>query len=78
VSERRKYLAGVMALVGMVAAAFPLLTLAFCDAISGCTDTGARSLFGGSYVFDDFALVSRGCPGQRHHHAAALVGYLER
>ena len=60
VSERRKYLAGVAALVGMVTAAFPLLTLAFCDSIAGCTDTGSRSLFGGSYVFDDFALVLKG------------------
>ena len=44
----------------MVAAAFPLLTLAFCDSIAGCTDTGARAMFGGSYVVDDFALVLKG------------------
>ncbi|HEX5630024.1 MAG TPA: NADH-quinone oxidoreductase subunit N [Acidimicrobiia bacterium] len=60
VGDDRKYLAGVTALVGMVAAAFPLLTLAMCDSIAGCSDTGARSLFGGSYVFDDFALVLKG------------------
>lgn len=60
VGEGKKYLAGVVALVGMVAAAFPLLTVAFCDAIAGCSDTGARTLFGGSYVVDDFALVLKG------------------
>jgi NADH-quinone oxidoreductase subunit N len=59
-SDRLKYLAGVTALVGLVAAAFPLLTLATCGELSGCTDTGVRSLFGGSYVVDDFALVLKG------------------
>jgi NADH-quinone oxidoreductase subunit N len=58
--ERLKYVAGVTAIVGLVAAAFPLLTLAFCGDIDGCTDTGARVLFGGSYVVDDFALVLKG------------------
>ena len=58
--ERLKYLAGVTALVGMVAAVFPLLTMAFCESISGCTDTGARVMFGGSYAIDDFALVLKG------------------
>lgn len=58
--EDRKYLAGVTALVGLVAAAFPLLTLAVCGDIEGCTDTGARVLFGGSYIVDDFALVLKG------------------
>jgi NADH-quinone oxidoreductase subunit N len=59
-SDRLKYLAGVTALVGLVAAAFPLLTLATCGELSSCTDTGVRSLFGGSYVVDDFALVLKG------------------
>lgn len=58
--ERLKYLAGVTALVGLVAAAFPLLSLSMCGDIAGCTDTGVRSLFGGSYVVDDFALVMKG------------------
>jgi len=58
--DRLKYLAGVTALVGLVAAAFPLLTLATCGELGGCTDTGVRSLFGGSYVIDDFALVLKG------------------
>jgi NADH-quinone oxidoreductase subunit N len=58
--DRLKYLTGVTALVGMVAAAFPLLTLAFCGDLTGCTDTGIRTMFGGSYIVDDFALVLKG------------------
>jgi NADH-quinone oxidoreductase subunit N len=58
--ERLKYMAGVTALVGMVAAAFPLITLALCDELSGCTDTGARVMFGDSYVVDEFSLVLKG------------------
>jgi NADH-quinone oxidoreductase subunit N len=60
VSERKKYLAGVVALVGLTAAIFPLTTLALCSDLVGCTDTGARVMFGGSYVVDDFALVFKG------------------
>jgi NADH-quinone oxidoreductase subunit N len=60
VPESRKWLAGVVGLVGLTAAAFPLLTLSACDALSGCTDTGARVLFDGSYVVDDFSLVLKG------------------
>jgi len=59
-SDRRKYLAGVTALVGLTAAAFPLLTLAVCGDLTNCADTGSRVLFGGSYVIDDFALVLKG------------------
>lgn len=59
-SEGRKYLVGVTALVGMSAALFPLLTLAFCGELQGCSDEGARVLFGGSFVVDDFALVLKG------------------
>ena len=44
--DRLKYLAGVTALVGLVAAALPLLTLATCGEISGCTDAGPRVMFG--------------------------------
>lgn len=58
--DRLKYLVGVTALLGLVAAAVPLLTLAFCGDISGCTDAGERVMFGGSYVVDDFALVLKG------------------
>ena len=56
----RKYLAGVVGLVGLVAAAFPLLTMAACSDLAGCTDTGVRAMFDGSYVVDDFALVLKG------------------
>jgi NADH-quinone oxidoreductase subunit N len=58
--ERLKHLVGVTAVLGLVAAAIPLLTIAFCGDITGCTDTGTRVLFGGSYVIDDFALVLKG------------------
>jgi NADH-quinone oxidoreductase subunit N len=60
VSEGRKWIAGVVGLVGLTAAAFPLLTLAACDALSACTDTGPRVMFDGSYVVDDFSLVLKG------------------
>ena len=57
VPERLKYLVGVTALLGLVAAALPLITLAACSGIAGCAATGPRVLFGGSYVVDDFALI---------------------
>ena len=60
VPERLKYLVGVTALLGLVAAALPLITLAACSGIAGCAATGPRVLFGGSYVVDDFALVLKG------------------
>jgi NADH-quinone oxidoreductase subunit N len=60
VGESRKYLVGVVALLGLVAASFPLLTMSLCSELAGCTDTGARAMFGGSYVVDDFALVMKG------------------
>lgn len=58
--ERLKYLAGVTALLGLVAAVFPLITMSLCGDLAGCTDSGARVMFGGSYVVDDFALVLKG------------------
>jgi NADH-quinone oxidoreductase subunit N len=78
VSETRKYLVGVVSLMGLAAAAFPLLTLALCSDLPGCADTGAREMFGGSYVVDEFALVLKGL-----FIASAIitlllsVGYLE-
>ena len=54
VAPRRRWLAGAAGIVGLLAAAVPLLTLAYSDA------GGPRSLFGGSYVVDDFALVLKG------------------
>ena len=37
-------------LLGLVAASFPLLTLALCDSIEGCSGSTPRAMFGGSYV----------------------------
>ncbi len=58
--EDRKYIVGVIGLVGLMAAAFPLLTLGLCDNLPFCDENTARVLFGGSYVVDDFALVLKG------------------
>jgi len=58
--EDRKYVVGVIGLVGLIAAAFPLLTLSLCENLSFCDGETARVLFGGSYVVDDFALVLKG------------------
>ena len=58
--EDRKYLVGVVGLVGLIAAAFPLITLGLCEDLSFCSGETARTLFGGSYVVDDFALVLKG------------------
>jgi NADH-quinone oxidoreductase subunit N len=59
VPPARRWLAGVAGLVGLVAAFLPLLTLANCEALFSC-QAGTRSMFGGSYVVDDFALVLKG------------------
>ena len=59
VSEERKHLVGVVGLVGLVGAAIPLLTLATCEDLFSC-GSGTRSMFDGSYVVDDFALVLKG------------------
>ena len=52
VAPRLRWLAGAAGIAGLLCAAVPLLTLA-------CAD-GPRSMFGGSYVVDDFALVLKG------------------
>ncbi len=52
VAPRRRWLAGAAGIVGLLAAAVPLLTLAH--------SSGPRAMFGGSYVVDDFALVLKG------------------
>jgi NADH-quinone oxidoreductase subunit N len=59
VPPERRWTAGVVGLVGLVAASFPLVTLALCEDLTSCEAT-ARSLFGGSYVIDEFALVLKG------------------
>jgi len=59
-SENSKWTASTIAGLGMLAAAVPLLTLAMRDE--------PTSLFGGSYVVDDFSLVLKG--------VFLLAGYL--
>jgi len=51
-SEHSRWTASSVAGIGLLAALVPLLTLGVSD--------DARSLFGGSYVVDDFALVLKG------------------
>ncbi|MCB1247446.1 MAG: NADH-quinone oxidoreductase subunit N, partial [Acidimicrobiia bacterium] len=55
----RKSLAAITAMVGLFVALVPVLTLAFCDSLEFCT-AGDRTLFGGSYVVDGYALVLQG------------------
>ena len=57
---RRKYLVAIVGVLGLFAAAVPILTLAFCGSLDMCTDTGARILFDGSYVVDTYSLVLKG------------------
>jgi NADH-quinone oxidoreductase subunit N len=54
VAPRRRWLAGAAGIAGLLAAAMPLLTLAYSPSGS------PRAMFGGSYVVDDFALVLKG------------------
>ena len=58
--EDRKYLVGVISLVGLLAAALPLLTLGLCSEVAFCSGETTRVMFGGSYVVDQFALVMKG------------------
>jgi NADH-quinone oxidoreductase subunit N len=59
-ATRRKYLVAIIAILGLFAAFVPVLTLGFCASLDFCTDTGARVMFGGSYVVDTYALVMSG------------------
>jgi NADH-quinone oxidoreductase subunit N len=59
VAPRHRWVAGVVGLVGLVAAGLPLLTLAGCGGLFSCAPE-PRVLFGGAYVVDDFALVLKG------------------
>ena len=54
---RQKYLVAIVGVIGLFAASIPVFTLAFCGSLDFCTDTGTRSLFDGSYVFDEYSLV---------------------
>jgi NADH-quinone oxidoreductase subunit N len=78
VPPRLRWLAGALGVAGLLGAVVPLVTLANCERLTGCA-SGARYLFGGSYVVDDFALVLKGL----FLVAGALVllasvGYLRR
>lgn len=53
VARPRKFLTAVVGIVGLSAAAVPLVLLAV-------SDVATRSLLGGSFVVDDFALVLKG------------------
>ena len=52
-SEHSRWTASSIASFGFLAAFVPLVTL-------GVSDVGARSMFGGAYVVDDFSLVLKG------------------
>ena len=52
-SDRRKYFTALVGIVGIVAAAIALVTLGF-------SDEGARSMLGGSYMVDEFAVALKG------------------
>lgn len=54
---KEKYYAAVVGMVGLFATMIPLLTLALCDDLAGCSGELPRVLFGGSYVVDQYALV---------------------
>ena len=51
VFSRRKEFVAIIGIIGMFAAAIPILTLTFCDSLDFCTD-GARIMFDGAYVVD--------------------------
>lgn len=73
-----KYWSAVVGLLGLFAAAVPVLTLGFCADLSFCDETGVRTMLGGSYVVDDFSLVLKGVfLGGAFVSLLLSVGYLE-
>ncbi len=73
-----KYWAAVVGLLGISAAAVPVLTLGFCADLSFCDDAGARAMLGDSYVVDTFSLVLKGLfLGGAFVSLLLSVGYLE-
>ena len=67
-----KYYTGAVGLLGLFAAAIPLLTLGV------LSDEGTRTMLGGSYVVDDYALVLKGLFLVTGFVALLMsVGYLE-
>lgn len=76
--KSQKYVVAIIGVVGLFAALVPIFTLAFCDSLDFCTDTGIRSLFDGSYVFDEYALVLKALFIFAGFIALLLsIGYLE-
>ena len=75
-----KYLTAVVGMIGLFLAFIPVLSLALCDSLSFCDGAVAeRSLLGGSYVVDNFALVLKGLfLGSAFISLLLSVGYLER
>jgi len=74
----RKYWTAVIALVGLFATFVPVLTLGFCESLDFCDYSGAREMFGGSYVIDTFSLVLKGLfLGSAFVAVLLSVGYLE-
>jgi NADH-quinone oxidoreductase subunit N len=74
----QKYWTAVVGLLGLFAAAVPVLTLGFCESLSFCEETGVRVLFGDSYVVDTFSLVLKGLfLGGAFVSLLLSVGYLE-
>ena len=73
-----KYWTAVVGLLGLFAAAVPVLTLGFCADLSFCEETGIRSMLGDSYVVDTFSLVLKGLfLGGAFVALLLSVGYLE-
>lgn len=52
-NDRQKWMTALVGILGIVAAAIPLVTLGFAE-------EGARTMLGGSYVVDEFAIALKG------------------
>ncbi len=77
-SPARKFWTAVVGLVGLFATFVPVLTLGFCESLDFCEATGARFMFGESYVIDTFSLVLKGLfIGSAFVALLLSVGYLE-
>tara|TARA_Y100000590_G_scaffold329576_1_gene374290 strand:- start:512 stop:2026 length:1515 start_codon:yes stop_codon:yes gene_type:complete len=78
-SPAPKYWTAIVGLLGVFAAAIPILTLGFCGDLAFCDDSGVRSMLGDSYVVDKFSLVLKGLfLGAAFLSLLLSVSYLER
>jgi NADH-quinone oxidoreductase subunit N len=74
----RKHWTAVIGLLGLFATVVPVLTLGFCESLDFCDYSGAREMFGGSYVIDTFSLALKGLfLGSAFVAVLLSVGYLE-